>query len=207
MSVQYMQQLEGAVSAARQRLDATPPLTVAELQVSKGAMLDLAAALQGCSADELLVEGGDEPEQRMGSTCCKILLEMLETCQQLDAPFFAFGAGYWSEVLAATAHGIRAGGVEIVDCRAATLENMLSELRPEPELLQHLFREAVDLTEKPAGRMFEFIKKKVVIKMNDMVFTPELRNRVVAEFAFCPVGSVLFAATNYGSAADDRLTP
>ena len=48
-----MQRLEDAVSAAQQRLDATPPLTTAELEVSKGAMLDLAAALQGCSAAEL----------------------------------------------------------------------------------------------------------------------------------------------------------
>ena len=54
MSTRYVQRLEGTVSAAQQRLDATPPLTVAELEVSKGAMLDLAAALQGCSADELL---------------------------------------------------------------------------------------------------------------------------------------------------------
>ena len=51
------------------------------------------------------------------------------------------------------------------------------------------------------------VHERVVIKINDVVFTPELRNRVVAEFAFCPVGSVLFAATNYGTVADDRLTP
>ena len=55
--------------------------------------------------------------------------------------------------------------------------------------------------------MFDFIQERTVFKMNDAVFTSELRNRVVAEFAHCPDGSVLFASTNIGAVDDDRVTP
>ena len=119
-----MQRVNAAVSTARQRLGPSLPLTPEQLEMSKAAMLELAAALQGISVDQLLEEGGDAPDLRMGSTCSHILEHMLRTCKELDAPFFVFGAGYWAEVLAAVGHGIRAGGVEIVPRRAAALRDI-----------------------------------------------------------------------------------
>eukprot|EP01052_Picozoa_sp_SAG31_P049294 SAG31_NODE_10722_length_1105_cov_5.839960_2_plen_108_part_00 len=94
MSTSYVQRVNAAVSTARQRLGPSLPLTPEQLEMSKAAMLELAAALQGISVDQLLEEGGDAPDQRMGSTCCGILEHMLRTCKELDAPFFVFGAGY-----------------------------------------------------------------------------------------------------------------
>jgi hypothetical protein len=180
-------------------------LKLADVEQAKDAMLQNAAQLVKCTVPQLLNEGGDAPEQKMGSTCFRILGHVLKTCQKLRAPFFAFGAGYYTEVLAAMHLGFDAGGVEVVPHRVETFNKMLSvELE---DRHKNLFTEAIDLTVKPIGKMFDFIDTATAIKMNDEVFQPELRNRVVAEFAECPSGSVLFASTNWGTATDDRLTP
>ena len=213
MSTSYVQRVNAATSTARQRLPSRGWLDTSpeQLEISKTAFLELAAALQGITIDQLLEEGGDAPDQRMGSTCCNILEVMLRKCRELDAPFFVFGAGYWSEVLTAVGHGIRAGGVEVVQRRAAALGDILEALEVSSAALtknfSHLFREAADLATKRRGAMFDFIKERVVMKMNDVVFTPELRNRICAEFAQLPSGSVLFATTNYGTVDDGRLSP
>ena len=62
MSTSYVQRVNAAASTARQRLGQGLPLASEELEMSKRAMLELAAALQGISVDQLLEEGGASPE-------------------------------------------------------------------------------------------------------------------------------------------------
>ena len=69
-------------------------------------------------------------------------------------------------------HGIRAGGVEIDDCMAAAIDDMLLELPQAVGMCQHMLRGGVDLTNTPTRSMFDFIQERTVFRMNDVVFTP-----------------------------------
>ena len=69
-----------------------------------------------------------------------------------------------------------------------------------------MFRDPIDLLQRPKGTSFDFFKRKVVMKLVDEVFEPETRQRIIYEFgAPAPTGSVLYTMTRCDD-PHERLT-
>eukprot|EP01048_Picozoa_sp_COSAG05_P019360 COSAG05_NODE_3010_length_2418_cov_1.099181_2_plen_558_part_01 len=116
-------QAQESKQAGKQRADCT----FDQIKQAKDAFMELAAAYENCpTVDALLIKGGTDGAQRMGSTCEHILAVMLKKAQELDATYYDFVAGYfnyWAEVLVATALGeFKAGGSEIQKDRVQFLQ-------------------------------------------------------------------------------------
>ena len=102
------------------------------------------------------------------------------------------------------------GGCEIVGERAELINKLIEDTCPRKRSSRRssvaagqdqglecdVFRDPIDLLQRPQGTSFDFFKRKVVMKLVDEVFEPETRQRIVYEFgASAPTGSVLYTMT------------